>query len=128
MDLDHTVRSLSRRRLLHLFGLAVASPVALSLAAACQPAPAAGPAPAAPAGGATPQPQQAAPGTASAAQVVVLQGVDANTLDPAFRNSTPEFNINAHIFNTHTWRDASTLKIIPEFVQEWKLVDDLTWE
>jgi len=57
-----------------------------------------------------------------------MQGVDANTLDPSFRNSTPEFNINAHIFSMMTARDPKSLKIIPEFLQEWKLVDDLTWE
>jgi peptide/nickel transport system substrate-binding protein len=54
------------------------------------------------------------------------QGVDANTLDPAFRNSTPEFNINAHIFNMLVWRDAASLKVVPELVTEWKLVDDRT--
>ena len=71
---------------------------------------------------------QKAPATAAAGQVVIMQGVDANTLDPAFRNATPEFNINAHIFSFHTWRDPKTLKIVPEFVQEYKLVDDRTWE
>jgi peptide/nickel transport system substrate-binding protein len=57
-----------------------------------------------------------------------MQGVDANTLDPSFRNSTPESNINYHIFNLMTWRDAKSLKIVPEFVTEWKLVDDRTWD
>jgi peptide/nickel transport system substrate-binding protein len=61
-------------------------------------------------------------------QVVVMQGVDANTLDPSFRNSTPESNINQHIFNTMLWRDAKSLKVTPEFVTEWKLVDDRTWD
>ena len=122
---------LTRRQLLG--GLAASATV--SILAACQApspnAPAASnatPAAAAQAGS-TPNTQQApATNAGSAGQVVVMQGVDANTLDPSFRNSTPEFNINAHIFSMMTWRDATSLKITPEFIQEWKLVDDLTWD
>jgi peptide/nickel transport system substrate-binding protein len=136
----------SRRQLLRAAAVMGATPALISLAAACGPgaAPASAPAPtaasappsAAPAAAAAPTPAaaaptaaaQQAPATASTGQVVVLQGVDANTLDPSFRNSTPEFNINSHIFNTLTWRDAKTLKVTPEFVQSWGLVDDLTWD
>jgi peptide/nickel transport system substrate-binding protein len=139
----------SRRQLLRAMAVLGATPALVSLAAACgpgaapsAPAPTAASAPpsaatSAPAAAATSAPAagpkptaaaQQAPATASAGQVIVLQGVDANTLDPSFRNSTPEFNINAHIFNTLTWRDAKTLKVTPEFVQSWNLVDDLTWE
>jgi peptide/nickel transport system substrate-binding protein len=116
---------LSRRDLLRLGG----ATAALSVLAACQAAPSAPP-PAATSAANQPAPQQAAPaaGTSSAGQVIVMQGVDANTLDPSFRNSTPEFNINSHIFSMMTWRDAKSLKVIPEFIQEWKLVDDLTWD
>jgi peptide/nickel transport system substrate-binding protein len=57
-----------------------------------------------------------------------LQGVDANTLDPQFRNATPESNINSHIFNFVNGRDAKSLKPVPEFAQELKLVDDTTWD
>jgi peptide/nickel transport system substrate-binding protein len=129
-------RRLTRRNLLEL-GLGSA---ALSILAACQSAPAASPPASATA--AAPQPattavaaakptqvQQApAAATGSAGQVVVMQGVDANTLDPSFRNSTPEGNINGHIFARLTSRDAKSLKVTPEVVQEWKLVDDLTWD
>jgi len=135
MPEDPSVRGRLRRR--DLLRLAGAS-AALSILAACQAAPSAPPAaptsaaaPAAGAGGSTPaaQSQQApAASSGSASQVVVLQGVDANTLDPSFRNSTPEFNINSHIFSLMTWRDATSLKITPEFLTSWKLVDDLTWE
>jgi peptide/nickel transport system substrate-binding protein len=107
-----------------------ATPALVSLAAACQsstPAVPSGQA-AATAPAAAPAPAQQAPAATSAAQVVVMQGVDANTLDPSFRNSTPEFTINAHIFNMMTWRDSKSLKVTPEFVQSWKLVDDNTWD
>jgi peptide/nickel transport system substrate-binding protein len=115
---------LTRRQLFSLAARLSAAPALVSLLAACQPAPSS-PAPAP----ATPAPaKQAAPAAASTGQVVVLQGVDANTLDPAFRNSTPEFNINAHIFNMLLWRDSASLKVVPEFVTEWKLVDDHTWD
>src|SRR5690606_14501981 len=36
---------------------------------------------------------------APSGQIVIMQGVDANTLDPLFRNATPEFTINAHVFD-----------------------------
>jgi peptide/nickel transport system substrate-binding protein len=124
-------RGLSRREALRLVGASAA----ISILAACQATPnaPAQPAPTQATTAQTPlpvaQPTQApATNAGSAGQVVVFQGVDANTLDPSFRNSTPEFNINAHVFSTMTWRDAKSLKVIPEFVQEWKLVDDLTWE
>jgi peptide/nickel transport system substrate-binding protein len=141
---------LDRRGFLRLMTLAGGAGTMLALGVACQQTPA--PAPAKPAESkpaeskpaatsapaakpaeapkpaAEAKPAQQAPAAASAGQVIVMQGVDANTLDPAFRNSTPEFNINAHIFNMHTWRDSRSLKIVPEFIQEWKLVDDRTWE
>ena len=135
---------LDRRRFLRLIGLAGGAGSLLALGAACQQAPAtpakpaeSKPAESKPAEAAKPvaeakpaaaPAQQAPAATPSGGQVVVMQGVDANTLDPAFRNATPEFNINAHVFDFHTWRDAKSLTIIPEFVREWKLVDDRTWE
>jgi len=121
-------RRLSRRDVLRLVGLSTA----VSIAAACQAAPSAPPAATPATGAPTPAAgaaQQApAAGSGTAAQVVVLQGVDANTLDPSFRNSTPESNITQHIFSTMTWRDGKSLKVVPEMLQEWKLVDDLTWD
>ncbi|MDI3341216.1 MAG: ABC transporter substrate-binding protein [Sphaerobacter sp.] len=61
-------------------------------------------------------------------QVVIMQGVDANTLDPLLRNATPEFNINVHVFDMFTKRNPKTLEVEPHIVTEWKNVDDLTWE
>src|SRR5688572_1172905 len=125
-----------RRRFLRLVALGGGTATLVALGVACQQAPAAPPkpaeskpaetkpaAPVAPAAkpteaakpAAETKPAQQAPATAAAAQVIVMQGVDANTLDPSFRNSTPEFNINAHVFNMHTWRDSKTLKVVPEF-------------
>jgi peptide/nickel transport system substrate-binding protein len=60
--------------------------------------------------------------------VTIVQGVDANTLDPSFRNATPEFNINIHVFDTLLWRDAKSLKPVPWLAQEFKNVDATTWE
>src|SRR5579859_539882 len=121
----------TRRQLLRMVAVLAATPALVSVAAACQSAAPASTAPAnpsatSPAG--APAPAQQAPAASTIAQVVVMQGVDANTLDPSFRNSTPEYNINAHIFNMMTWRDGKTLKIIPEFLTSWNLVDDLTWD
>jgi len=102
---------LSRRQFLGLVG---GSAVASALAA-CAPAQApAPPAPTAPSG--------------PRGEVTILQGVDANTLDPDFRNSVPEFNINAHIFDMFLWRDPKTLEPKPWIISEWRNVDDLTWE
>jgi peptide/nickel transport system substrate-binding protein len=58
----------------------------------------------------------------------VVQGVDANTLDPSFTNATPEANINYHIFDTLLWRNAKSLKPEPRLAQEFKNVDPTTWE
>jgi peptide/nickel transport system substrate-binding protein len=66
--------------------------------------------------------------TESEGRLVLLQGVDSNTLDPLVRNSVPEFTVNMHVFDMMTWRDAETLEIGPNVVEDWTIVDDLTWE
>ncbi len=85
---------------------------------------------AAPAAGAGSAPQTAA--TTGPAKptgtVTIVQGVDANTLDPSFVNATPETNINLHMFDTLLWRDPKTLKPVPRLATEFKNVDPLTWE
>jgi peptide/nickel transport system substrate-binding protein len=115
----------TRRRFLILAGVWGGA----SLLAACQAGSSATPS--------KPQPQSTAEAprttapaasTSGSTQAIVLQGVDANTLDPQFRNATPESNINQHIFSFVNGRDAKTLKPIPEFAQELKLIDDTTWE
>jgi len=61
-------------------------------------------------------------------EIVIMQGVDANTLDPMMRNSTPEFNVNLHIFDLFLNRNPETLEIEPGIVQSWESVDDTTWQ
>ncbi len=83
-------------------------------------------------GGATPEATSASSGGAGGTEVpeklVVMQGVDANTLDPLLRNSTPEFNINLHVFDMFLKRDPKTLEIKPGIVEKWQNIDDNTWE
>ena len=81
----------------------------------------------APAAGGSPQAAGAAPQKPTGA-ITVVQGVDANTLDPSFTNATPESTIRFHIFDTILWRDAKTLKPVPWLAEEFKNIDPLTWE
>jgi peptide/nickel transport system substrate-binding protein len=60
--------------------------------------------------------------------VTVVQGVDANTVDPQFVNATPETTILNHVFDSVLWRDAKTLKPVPWAAESFKNVDPLTWE
>ena len=64
----------------------------------------------------------------SEGRLVLLQGVDANTLDPLVRNSVPESNVNRHVFDMMTIRNPDTLEIEPLVCEDWTIVDDLTWE
>jgi peptide/nickel transport system substrate-binding protein len=66
--------------------------------------------------------------TESEGRLVLLQGVDANTLDPLVRNSVPESVVNRHVFDMMTFRNADTLEIEPNVVEDWTIVDDTTWE
>lgn len=66
--------------------------------------------------------------TDSEGRLVLLQGVDSNTLDPLVRNSVPESTINRHVFDMMTFRNADTLEIEPLVIEDWTIVDDLTWE
>lgn len=60
--------------------------------------------------------------------VVVLQGVDATTLDPQFSGSIPEANILNHIFDRLTDQNVKA-EIVPMLATEWKMLDDKnTWE
>lgn len=86
----------------------------------------------APGGGAAGSPAAAQATSAAPArptgQVTIVQGVDANTLDPSFTNATPESNIWLHMFDLLLWRDPKTLKPVPWLAQEFRNVDPTTWE
>lgn len=73
--------------------------------------------------------ESAAEGSSAEAEteVVVLQGVDATTLDPHYINAIPEVNINRHIFQTlMTFND--DVELVPELAESYEAIDDLTWE
>jgi peptide/nickel transport system substrate-binding protein len=83
---------------------------------------------AAPAAGGSPRAAATSGSQKPTGTVTIVQGVDANTLDPSFRNATPEFNVNIQVFDTLLWRDPKSLKPVPWLAQEFKNVDPLTWE
>ena len=76
---------------------------------------------------------QAAASTASLAPdaakntVVVMQGVDANTLDPAFTNSVPESNVLINVMDTLVTFDDKE-QLAPDLATSWKNINPTTWE
>lgn len=68
------------------------------------------------------------PSAAANSPVVVVQGVDPNTLDPDYANGQPEKNVLRHIFDPVLARDAKTLQVVPYLAKAWKNLDDFTWE
>lgn len=59
--------------------------------------------------------------------VVVLQGVDATTLDPAGHAETPAYNILNNIYDTLIYRNHE-MKLEPGLATEWRTLNDTTWE
>jgi peptide/nickel transport system substrate-binding protein len=59
--------------------------------------------------------------------VVVLQGVEATTLDPHFISNTPQMSILFHVFDTLTKVDIETGEVLPSMAESWELIDDTTW-
>jgi peptide/nickel transport system substrate-binding protein len=139
------VRRIKRRRILQLGALAGGTAALTPWLIACSSSNnnnntsggAATKAPATQAGQATPasgtatrpaaSPAAAAP-KAPTGQAVILQGTDVNFMDPEFRNSVPEANVNAHIFDYFLWQNPKTLKQEPWIIESWKRIDPLTWE
>ncbi|WP_273378867.1 ABC transporter substrate-binding protein [Symbiobacterium thermophilum] len=76
-----------------------------------------------------PEGGEGASGTDSARQrpVVVLQGVDATTLDPAGHAETPAYNILNNIYDTLIYRNQD-MKLEPGLATEWRTLNDTTWE
>jgi peptide/nickel transport system substrate-binding protein len=70
-----------------------------------------------------------APAPAAKAQkpVVILQGVDATTLDPGFHAESPAANILNNIYDSLIYRN-SEMKFEPGLALSWKTLDDNTWE
>lgn len=60
-------------------------------------------------------------------QVVVAQGVDATTMDPAMHAETPTGNIQRNIFDPLILRNRD-MKLEPGLALSWKTLDDRTWE
>ena len=58
--------------------------------------------------------------------LVVLQGVDATTLDPAMHSEGPTGNIERQLFDTFLDQDEE-MKIIPLVAKSWQMVNETTW-
>jgi peptide/nickel transport system substrate-binding protein len=67
------------------------------------------------------------PKAADQKPVIVLQGVDATTLDPAGHTETPAANILNNIYETLVHR-SEEMKFEPGLATEWKALNDTTWE
>ncbi len=66
--------------------------------------------------------------SASPQRVIVISGVDANTLDPHFQQTVnPEWNLKNHFFNGLVWRN-DNMETVPMLAESWRVLDDLTWE
>jgi peptide/nickel transport system substrate-binding protein len=59
--------------------------------------------------------------------VIIAQGVDPSTLDPANHQETPAFNICLNIFDTLLVRD-DQLKMQPLLATSYRLINENTWE
>jgi peptide/nickel transport system substrate-binding protein len=121
--------------------------LAVSVVAACAPAapqqapptsapvvaaPTSAPAPVAPAAAQKPTAAAAPvptsqPAAATDKPLVILQGVDANTLDPYFITQRTDDNILQSIFTPLTTWDQD-MKPAPSMATSWKAIDDTTWE
>lgn len=68
------------------------------------------------------------PAVVPTGEIVIMQGVDSNNLDPLLRNSVPEFTVNLHVFDMMLFRDDATLQAEPNIIESWEIVDELIWE
>lgn len=59
--------------------------------------------------------------------IVVLLGVDANTLDPARWTSVPEWSVMSHIFDTLVDVDLKSGEVVPVLAESWEQKDEVTW-
>lgn len=68
-----------------------------------------------------------AAGADSGKPLVVVQGVDAETLDPAMAVTIANMNYSYNLYDTLVNRN-SKLELIPGLAEEWRALDNLTWE
>ena len=59
--------------------------------------------------------------------LVVVQGVDAETLDPAMSVTITNMNYSYNLYDPLVNRN-SKLELIPGLAEEWKALDNNTWE
>lgn len=59
--------------------------------------------------------------------LIAVQGVDAETLDPAMSVTITNMNYSYNLYDPLVNRN-SKLEIIPGLAEEWKTIDELTWE
>ncbi len=64
---------------------------------------------------------------AAAKPVVVLQGVEVTSMDPAQFTNTPQQNVLLHVFDMLTAHDPATGKIVPRLAESWEVVNPTTW-
>ncbi len=60
-------------------------------------------------------------------ELIVLQGTDATTLDPAMHSDTPSGNVGHQIFDTVLKRDVE-MNIVEGIAKSWHMIDELSWE
>lgn len=84
-----------------------------------------GPSQSAPQGGSGPAPAPAVTGPHG--DIVIIQGVDIESLDPHVTTSSASKGVMWAMYDKLAERDAD-MKIIPGLAESWKLVDDTTWE
>ncbi len=74
----------------------------------------------------------AATGAAAAAStkdtIVIAQGTDAISLDPAKHTTFPTQNVLWHVYEPLVMREPGTGKYLPALATEWKTVSPDTWE
>ncbi|QOR34053.1 ABC transporter substrate-binding protein [Clostridium sp. 'deep sea'] len=59
--------------------------------------------------------------------LIILQGVDATSLDPAMHSDTPSSNVEYQIFDTLIKR-SSDMHLKPSIANSWKMINDTTWK
>lgn len=75
----------------------------------------------------SPAPAEEEPSAGSTEEIVVAQGVDVGSLDPARRTAVSEFNVLMHIFDPILTLDEN-YELAPMLASSWSYIDDTTLE